>query len=290
MSKSPVEKAELRPIAESDIADVAVFLREHMNGRFSTEDWQRGLRASWYEKAPNYGFMLRTEKEVVGVICALYSEQEIDGETTLICNPHSWCVLEPYRARSVSLVLSVIRQEGMHFSMYSPNKDGEEIFAYLGFQPLERATNIVANIPTPWFSHSLTASSSVDSALDKLTARDSRCVTDHRGFNWLNFIFFECDGKCGFLIFKRAKFKRMPSADMLYISDRILFEICWKAIRTELLLKHGLFTTKVEQRLLAGRLPFSFMTAPASVKFYLSQSLPPEAFDYTYSELVALDL
>ena len=146
MSNSPANKASLQPIMDKDVADVALFLHLHMNEKFSVEEWERSLRASWYNDAPNHGFMLQLAGGVAGVICALYSEQEIDGQRTLICNPHTWCVLEPYRGQSVSLVLAIIRQAGMHYTMFTPNREGEEIFAYLGFKPLEREMRALVNV------------------------------------------------------------------------------------------------------------------------------------------------
>ena len=263
MTKPPDNKAVLQPITGIDVADVALFLHKHMNGKFSKEEWQRGLCASWYQNAPNYGFMLRSEERVVGVICALYSEQEINGKETVVCNPHSWCVLEPYRGKSVSLVLSVIRQEGMHYTMYSPNSEGEEIFSYLGFKPLARDMRIVVNLPTLQLSRNIKTTTCIDNAIAQLTHKDQKCIADHRDFSWLHFLFYECAGKHGFLIYKREICKRLPCATLLYVSDKALFADCWKAIRTKLLVKHGIVTTKIEQRLLPGELPYSFSASPA---------------------------
>ena len=290
MGDTPDRKTTLKPITGDDVARTALFLHSHMNSKFSAQEWERGLRASWYENAPNHGFMLEFDGEVVGVVCALYSEQEIDGEPRLICNPHTCCVLEPYRAKSVSLILSVIRQPDMHYSMYSPNRDGEEIFAYLGFKPMGREALAILNLPTPQLPGKVEVSFELNSALDRLSVADRKCVQDHRDFPWLRFIFYASGSKHGFLIYKPCRYKRLPCAELLYVSDKSLFARCWPAIRTRLLLRQGVFTTKAELRLLQQRPGFSFSTAHASAKFFLSDSLPAEAFNYTYSELVALNL
>ena len=135
MSAQPRESsaAHLSPIRDGDIPRVARFLHEQMNDRFSVDTWMRTLSQSWIESPPNRGFMLEDVDRVVGVICALYSQQTIAGETFQVSNPHSWCVLPGYRRRSVDLVLAVIRQKGYHFTMFSPNSSGIEIFSYLKF-------------------------------------------------------------------------------------------------------------------------------------------------------------
>ena len=63
----------ISPIDTTDISAVANFLHKNMNSRFSVEEWAQGLNACWLEDAPNHGFMLRDNHQVVGVICAIYS-------------------------------------------------------------------------------------------------------------------------------------------------------------------------------------------------------------------------
>jgi len=284
------KKAALKPITGDDVADVAVFLHKHMNGDFSNEEWERGLRVCWTDNPPNLGFMLQTPDGVVGVICALYSDQIIGGEQKSMCNPHTWCVLEPYRGKSVSLILALIRQPGFHFTMFSPNLEGEEIFSYLGFKPLEREMRILLNIPKLYPESGKKVTSSEQGMVENLPVREHQCYEDHRDFKWLHFLFYEHEGKCGFLIYKREKYKRLPCAKLIYISDKPLFMNCWSSIRTVLLISHGIFTTRLEKQLLRKDPGFSYATNPASAKFYLSESLPAEAIDYTYSELVSMDL
>jgi hypothetical protein len=126
-------------------------------------------------------------------------------------------------------------------------------------------------------------------AIQYLSAADQRCVEDHQRFGWLQFLFFASGNSSGFLVYKTTTFKRLPSADVLYISDKTLFAQCWPALRTHLALR-GIVTSRVERRLMDKVPGFSFDTTPASAKFYLSDTLSADAFDYTYSELVAMDL
>lgn len=290
MSRAADTKVSLEPILDEHVTQAALFLHQHMNNRFSADEWERGLRASWYEKAPNHGFMLLHAGEIVGLICALYSMQEVGGKQTAFCNPHSWCVLEPFRAKSVSLVLAVIRQDGFNFTMFSPNRDGEEIFAYLGFKPLSRDMKLFLNVPTPLASRTTEVTSIRDRGAAGLPEKERRYFEDHQKFPWLKFLFYTQGANTGFLVYKTSVFKKLSTADIIYISNPSLFKTCWQGIRNKLIIGHGIFCTKIEQRLLRGKLPFCFSIAPASAKFYLSDSLNEDDICYLYSELVALDL
>ena len=82
-------KADLVAITGEQVDAAALFLHQQMNSRFSQQEWARCLRNSWADDAPNCGFMLLKDGEVVGAICALYSEQEIKGQRVKVCNPHT---------------------------------------------------------------------------------------------------------------------------------------------------------------------------------------------------------
>jgi hypothetical protein len=282
-------KARVSPILTEDTAAVGRFLHDHMNSRFSAQQWQAALEQRWQAEPPNHGFKLEVNGDIVGALCALYSRQEIAGTTYEFCNPHSWCVLEPYRRSSVNLVLSLIKQPGYHFTMLSPNEDGEQIFAYLGFQPLPRTLDVALNLPTPRLNRQIRVQSSKGALFEQLPSAAKRCYLDHVRFPWLEFVAYQKARDTGFLIFKRGRFKRLPAARILYISDRALLSECWPAIRSHLLLR-GLVFSRVESRLLAAPLPVTTAQLPASAKFYLSSQLEPGVIDYCYSELMVMDL
>ena len=45
-------------------------------------------------------------------------------------------------------MLAVMKQTGYHYTMFSPNADGEKIFQYLGFKRLDTRISILPNVPT----------------------------------------------------------------------------------------------------------------------------------------------
>ena len=280
----------LTAIGKDDLDEVALFLHRHMNDSFSQAEWKRGISQTWMSEVPNYGYMLKSDAQIVGVLCAIYSEQSIAGSLKRFCNPHSWCVLADFRKRSIELVLALIRQKNYTFTMFSPNKDGLEIFKYLKFQPLDNRILILLNLPSAHGSGKVIEFQDKQQIKRYLPELAARHYLDHMQFPWLNFLCFRNKNQYGFLIYKRYRFKKLASAWIMYISDAALFHQCWPAIRTCLLLKHGLFTSKIEARLLDQPIKTWFEPEQGAQKFYLSDEVSANGIQNLYSELVALDL
>ncbi len=281
--------AVLYPVTDSDLDAVAIFLNQNMNSQFSPDVWKQGIGISWLNSAPNHGFMLKKGNDVVGVLCAIYSEQYINDTLVKFCNPHSWCVLPDFRTRSVDLVLSVIRQNDYHFTMFSPNESGIEIFSYLKFKPLDNSISILLNVPS---INSKDIKITEDSTLisKMLPANQKKEYLDHKEFPWLKIVSFRIGGRCGFIIFKPQQYKKLPCAQIMYVSDIELFSDCWPALRRHLLFKYYMVSSKVESRFLKRKLGFTLGVEKGSQKFYRSDELTAENIRNIYSELVALDL
>lgn len=288
--KAAKVKANITPIDTALVPAAAAFLHDHMNSRFSNDVWAKCLQNDWTGEAPNYGFVLQHEDKVVGVICALYSEQCIDGETYKLCNPHSWSVLPEFRSQSVALVLSTIKQKGYHFTMFTPNQEGLEIFTYLRFKPLEKSTVRTINWPTKPFSGAIKFETERSKMLALLEGTEKQKLADHLAFDWIFPVVYQTESGSGFMMFKPDRFKRMKAAQLLYHSDSDTVLKHWSAVRSMLLLKFGVVTTKLETRLFDQALPFGHWSEDDHQRFFLSSSLQPEQVQYLYSEMFALDL
>lgn len=284
------KQATIIPITLVDTARVAEFLHQHMNDQFTSDVWQKGISKSWLADTPNYGFMLIHNEQIVGVLCAVYSEQYVSGKLEAFCNPHSWCVLPTFRSRSVDLVLAVIRQQGFHFTMLSPNQEGVVIFQFLKFKPLNNQVSILLNFPA-LNTRSIKLTEDKQVAQQLLPQQSQKYYADHLAFPWLKLLVYGVDNQYGFIIFKKQQYKRLGCAMILYISDAALFHQCWSAIRSYLLFQYGMFSSKIETRLL-GQQPIKTWIKPeqGGEKFYLSNQLSVEDVHYVYSELVTLDL
>jgi hypothetical protein len=290
-NQKSADKTVLTGINQNDLDEVAEFLHRNMNDRFSVLEWKRGISRSWLKDAPNFGFMLKCGNKIAGVLCAIYSEQPVAANVMKrFCNPHSWCVLPDFRARSIDLVLALIRQKGYTFTMLSPNKDGIEIFRFLKFRPLNNEVAIFLNIPVVTSSGEIISQQDITQIKTLLPHQAARHYADHAEFPWLNFLFFKSEERYGFLIFKKQIHKRLASAWILYISDAALFQLCWPAIRTVLLLKHGLLFSKIESRLLNQPMKTLLKPEQGHQKFYLGDEVSADCVQNLYSELVTLNL
>lgn len=287
---SSTDSLAINPVTTADISVVSDFLHKNMNSRFSSEEWAQGLNAYWLTDAPNHGFMLQKNEQVVGVICAIYSLQKVNGSEERFCNPHTWCVLEEYRSKSVPLVLAVIRQQDYHFTMFSPNTDGEKIFSYLGFVPLSRSKIILPHLPG-------LKNFSKGEVFDKkdippawLPSDVAKCYQDHRVYPWLEMFAFRSGSEFCLVIYKVGRYKKLSCASITYISNKPLFEKCWSAVKNHLLFRQGIFCTRIDQRFLSMRPAYSFFTIDGPARFYLSSTLEPSAVEYIYSELTVMNL
>lgn len=207
--------ATLVAITTVDTEKVANFLHCHMNKQFTLQVWQKGINKSWLVGAPNHGFMLVCDNHVVGVLCAIYSEQYISGNLQRFCNPHSWYVLPDFRSQSIDLVLAVIRQKGFCFTMFSPNEEGIEIFSFLKFKPLDNLVSILLNVPSLFFSERVAIMTDKSKAKRLLSKHAAKCFMDHTEFPWLNFLIFSVKDQYEFMIFKRIKYKRLDCASII---------------------------------------------------------------------------
>jgi hypothetical protein len=286
----PEIKAKISPIEKKHIKEVSVFLNSHMSDRFSPEIWGDALNTSWLADAPNHGFMMKNDEgDVVGALCAIYSLQNINGKEERICNPHSWCVLPEFRTKSVLLVLSAIRQQGYHFTMYTPNTSGLEIFSYLRFKPLDNEISTLLHLPK-LLGKKLTFIEDNDKAMSLMSDQDKKSYADHSVFPWLKRIVMTDGNKTVFILFKTHRFKKLPGINVLHVSDHEFFTQHWPEIRSHLLIKFGFCSTRIESRFLNESKFWSLKPEQGQQKFYLSQSLTPKDINNIYSELVALDL
>ncbi|MFC6438702.1 hypothetical protein [Bowmanella sp. JS7-9] len=273
------------------VPQVSEFLHRNMNGRFSVTQWQTILTTQWLDSVPNYGFALVNEHhQVVGAICALYSQQWLNGELRQMCNPHTWCVLPEFRKHSISVVLAVIKQAGYHFTMFTPNKSGLEIFSYLRFIPLKTGLRWLPNLPLPVFSNRTHQVDGDKEIHDILSPHDWQIFTDHRSLDGVYSMVLRTEEGPLLILMKRQKFKRTWSAQLMYVSDYALFARCWRSIRFQLLSRFGFKFTRVEMRFMPDNFSYWGIAAEGHQRFYLSQDLRPEDIQYVYSEMVAMRL
>jgi hypothetical protein len=289
MSEQPVPAIE--PITDGDLDEVSRFLHQHLNPRVPQEHWRRSMLQPWAAVVPNHGFLMRLDGEVVGALCAVYSDQEIDGRLEKFCNPHSWCVLDAYRGKSIDLVTRVLRQKGYHFTMLTPNPAVADVFRFFRFRMMDPSVWIAANLPAITSSgDGFAVTFDKEEIAKRLSGTALRTFENHRDLDWLDHVGFgDARGFCH-LIYKRRRWKRLPCADLLYVSDPRLFQRQFPRVASHLLVTRRLVWTRAERRLTRFRPRASWETRSLQPKLLLSETLDDSEVQNIYSELVALDL
>jgi hypothetical protein len=283
--------AEVSEIQSGDLLEVGQFLQENWKRRVSPDEWVASLIHPWSASRPNFGMQLRSEGRVVGVLCAIYSDQEIDGRLERFCNPHTWCVSKEHRAGSIGLVLQLLRQRGYHFTMFTPNSIVTKVFLGLRFRVLEDTLLYVPNLPVPLRrDDSAFVEVDADGISKRLEAKQRQVFEHHRSIPWLRFVAFGGrEGAC-LVVYKRERWKRLGCARIVYISCARRFELYRGLLMRHLLVNERMATSRVEARFLQVIPRLAYRTKRLQPKLVLSRTLPDSGIVDLYSELVALDV
>ena len=283
-------RVQVTPIAEADLPAVGRFLNENLNRRIHAEQWVNALTHPWSASRPNHGFHAHDGDRLVGAFCAIYSDQVIENRVEKFCNPHSWCMLDEYRGESVVLPLQIIRQRGYNFTMLTPNPKVAEIFRHLGFRNLDDEMLTFPNVPMPRsFRSSRVLRCRTDDISEVLPESARRDFEAHREIPWLRFAAFgEGDDVC-LIVYKPDRWKRMPCARIIDVSDPAAFDRHLPLL-TRHLLANGLLVSRVERRFLSARPALAHSEVRGQPKLFLSERLKDAQIRDLYSELVALPL
>jgi len=279
------------PIDTAALAEVGRFLNENVNARIAPSAWVDSLVHPWSESRPNFGFQLRDGGALKGVFCAIYSDQSIDNRVERFCNPHSWCVLADYRKHSLGLALALIKQPGYHFTMLTPNPNVAEIFLRLGFKRLGERVAVLPNSPSPIAAlGSHVAESDNDRIASHLSGSVLRDFELHREIPWLKFLAFGKGSDICFIVYKTGRWKRLPCARIMHVSDSAAFDRHLHLMKHCLLLRHGLLASRVDARFLCRDPRIAYWDQRRQAKLFKSSSLRDSQISDLYSELASLDL
>lgn len=279
------------PIREEHLSEVGQFLHERLNFRFTPQRWISSVTHRWAENAPNYGMQLRDGERLVGVFCATYSDQVIGGRVERFCNPHSWCVLPDHRKHGIGLLLNLIKQDGYHFTMFTPNATVAKVFLGLKFQNLDDRQFVCFNLPSPAiFRRGAFTESNPERIAVRLKGQDRLDFEAHMGLPWLNFVVFGVGDDVCWVVYKTTNWKRLRNAWIMHVSNAGAFHRWSGLLRNQLLQRHGIATLTIEARWLSVRPAWSIEARRAQPKLFKSGTLASSQVRDLYSELVALDV
>lgn len=282
-----MSKPTIEPITQATLPEFADFLASHMPAKRSAAQWIAGLSTQWGTSRPNYGFLLRDQGAVVGGIGAFYAERTIRGQPERFCNITSWCVLDSHRKYSMQLAMALVGQPGYHFTDFSPTKVVAGSLQFLKFRALDADVVVIPNLPgLPLGARIFGKPEQIERVLPDAMAAVWR---DHAAFPWLAQLLVGEAGNWCHVIYKRARFKGLPCARIIYASEPRLLKR-WLGRLGGYFFWRGMVSTHVEKRMLGCVPTLARLRTGFNAKQYLSTTLQPEDIDYLYSESVALDL
>ena len=277
----------IEPVTDASLDEIAAFLHEHLNADRSPQVWARDFRRGRRPESPNYGFCLRDEGRLVGVIGALYADRERDGRVEQLCNITSWCVLPDYRQHSTRLAMSVLGQGARTYTDFSPTKVVAATLKFLKFTELDERRAVSLNLPR-WSSGVRLFTKAEDIATH--LKGDARVAFEHhRELPWLRHLLLTCGERACHVIYKPVRIKGWGAAHVLHASDPQLYAQGAGRLAAHWLAR-GLPFSVVELRLVPNpprpyRLQEGFTRKVVRPAPGLSDNV-----DYLYSETLLFDL
>ncbi len=282
----------LEPIRDEDLPAFCAFLHAHLNPSHPADVWADAFRQDWGVDRPNSGFLIRDEGgEIAGGIGAIYAAYPVRGQLEKFCNITSWMVLDAYRTQSMRLAMAVISQPGFHFTDLSPTAVVEQSLKFLKFKPMNAARTLLFNLPAPQQrlvgASVVTNPAKIEAVLD---AASLKVYRDHKHFPWLRFLAVGRGSGYSLVIYKRARLKHLPSAEIIGFTNPDTFLRHLPLLGCHFLLS-GMVTTRVESRLLPARpaWPHTVLTGYRN-RVFRSDTLVEADIQNLYSEYAALDL
>jgi hypothetical protein len=280
----------VQPILDSDLANAAQFMHDHINQSIPVGVWISAFSHRWAEAKPNNGFMILDDQAIVGVLGAIYSTQTIAGRPVRFCNLTSLSVMPRYRGRTMDLFAHCMGQPEVQFTNFTPNQAVERISKLLRFRQVDPGQYVIAHLPLALAFGRLRVVPEGE-AETTLSGAALQVFRDHRGLAWIEHLVFEAGGRTCLLLFKPLQLTRfrVRTAALLHVSDPEFYLTRQAGIGAELMWRRGILASVVDRRLLPGRPPLALERTNPQVRMFKG-SLGDAEIPLAYSELVALPI
>ena len=283
---------EVRPATPEMFDEIYPLLATH-NPSLPKEKWRLLVDYPWRAREDDLGYVLVEREEIVGFLSTLYSRRMIDGKEVKLCNTAHWVVREDFRADSLRLFLTVLRQRDCTITNLTSSATVAAMMPKLRFKLLEE--NLQLLFPTPPLPvlggrKGSTITSDPTRVAAALNAGDLRIFKDHAGAECGHLVVREGDAYC-YVVFSRKRRRvygvDVPYCHIQYLSDRGLFlrhlaRIKWYFLRTL-----GAWFLAADERFVGQHPgPFSKVHPLGTPRYYRSDVLAADQVDNLYTELV----
>ncbi len=222
----------LREIFDEDLEDVYYFLSENFNPELELDVWSLAFNRSWMPEKPNNGFMLLENNNIVGVLCALYSQRQTQEGIRNVCNTSTWFVLDAYRFHSLKLMTAILSQKGFFFTSLSASQNVYELHLQLKFR--SHVTTLVAIPHLPklnYFSRKLEILADPESISRYLDSHINQISIDHMDLATVQQVVFRTSDETLLVIYDIRTVRGVRATNIFYLSNPDMFyqnqnEIC----------------------------------------------------------------
>ncbi len=196
------------------------------------------LKINYNRKNP-LGYVLKTQKKIVGFVGTLFSKRKINHKNYIFCNIHTWVVNEAHRISS-HLLFDLLIKKKYVITVLSPLDRLCKIFEKMGFNILIMKYRVVLLVNFYNFFHknSFCLEKNLISIKKKLNNKDWKIFQDHSNPSFVKFIIFNENKKSDFsliiskIIKKKNYFKVL---NLLYVSNGKFIKKNWNLISVKIL-------------------------------------------------------
>ncbi|MBV8576865.1 MAG: acetoacetate--CoA ligase, partial [Acetobacteraceae bacterium] len=123
---------QVQPVAAEDLGPICALLDEGFKAEgIPLSAWRRLFDYHWLGDKPGLGFMLASDRQIVGFVGTIYARRQIRDETHLTCNLAFWYVRPEFRAWAGALLEAATKDKDITYTALTPTRRSRDALAAL---------------------------------------------------------------------------------------------------------------------------------------------------------------
>lgn len=280
---------EVRAVGIDAFDDIAPLFELFENPKMHRDDWRTMLFNYPWWAGRDRGFALYAEGVAVGFMGTIFSTRTIGGRPETFCNTSSWIVRDEYRSASMLLLRPILAMRDCTIVNWTPTSRSYEIFAKLGFLPLESESLLLPAVaaPTSYRGSFSNDPLTLDPTFSPNTTEDVRELIGSRQHLRL-IVLREGDATCSVIASPR-NVRGVRVADVHYIDDRPFFWHHRGLAHIAFLSTMGAFGMAIDRRFVEPKVPRIALRKPAKRLYRPAHpGILPEHVDALFTEMMTL--
>ena len=277
----------IEPIKTEDFNRVYPLLTTTFTGRDAhiRTEWKRLFSNPWGDSSDHCGYMMLDDKQIIGYLGALFSQQNIRGKLHKFCNLTSWVVDHKHRQGSIYMLLPFLKYSDVTITCMSASKPVAKILLKMGFQEVSGDFRII--FPLPLSRGEL--SENRDDIQSKISGPQEKIFKDHQ-CTPCHSMLFQSNGDSFYILVGRVIRRGVPFIRLYYTSDPSLFAA--NAGRIAMVLCRqlgGVALLAWANDLRNVEIPISVRISQPSI-YFKSDYATPDDINLLYSELPLMNI